>query len=40
MKFFVSYSRSVKNEVGAVVKLLRAAGHEAWWDGDIPTIAD
>ncbi|MBA3872841.1 MAG: SUMF1/EgtB/PvdO family nonheme iron enzyme [Anaerolineae bacterium] len=36
----MSYSRSVKAEVGAVIKLLRAAGHEVWWDGDIPTIAD
>jgi hypothetical protein len=40
MKFFVSYSRSMKSEVGAVVKLLRAAGHDVWWDGDIPKIAD
>ena len=39
-KFFISYSRSVKQEVGNVVDLLRAAGHEVWWDGDIPIIAD
>lgn len=39
-KFFVSYSRSVKTEVGSVVKLLRASGHEVWWDGDIPIMAD
>jgi formylglycine-generating enzyme required for sulfatase activity len=40
MKFFVSYSRSVQKEVGAVIKLLRAAGYEVWWDGDIPTMSD
>jgi formylglycine-generating enzyme required for sulfatase activity len=40
MKFFISYSRSVKQEVGQVIKLLKEAGHEVWWDGDIPTIAD
>lgn len=39
-KIFISYSRSVKQEVGKVVDLLRAAGHEVWWDGDIPIIAD
>lgn len=39
-RFFVSYSRSVKEEVGKVVALLRAAGHEVWWDGDIPIMAD
>ncbi|MCB9452931.1 MAG: SUMF1/EgtB/PvdO family nonheme iron enzyme [Anaerolineaceae bacterium] len=40
MHFFVSYSRSVKNDVEQVVKLLRAAGHEVWWDSDIPVIDD
>jgi len=40
MRFFISYSRSVKQETGKVVDLLRAAGHEVWWDGDIPEIAD
>ena len=40
MKLFISYSRSVKPEVGKIVALLRAAGHEVWWDGDIPEIAD
>lgn len=40
MKFFISYSRSMKAQVGAVIRLLKAAGHEVWWDGDIPTIAD
>lgn len=39
-KFFVSYSRSTKQEVGKVVALLRASGDEVWWDGDIPIIAD
>lgn len=39
-KFFVSYSRSVKDEVQKVVDLLRASGHEVWWDGDIPIMAD
>jgi hypothetical protein len=40
MKFFISYSRSVKPDVYEVIRLLRAAGHEVWWDGDIPTIED
>jgi formylglycine-generating enzyme required for sulfatase activity len=40
MKFFISYSRSVKAQTGAVIDLLRAAGHEVWWDGDIPASAD
>lgn len=39
-RFFVSYSRSVKEDVGKVVELLRSSGHEAWWDGDIPIMAD
>jgi len=39
-RFFVSYSRSVKDEVGKVIDLLRANGHEVWWDGDIPIMAD
>jgi len=40
MKIFVSYSRSVKTEVGKVIDLLRAIDHEVWWDGDIPIMAD
>jgi iron(II)-dependent oxidoreductase len=40
MKIFVSYSRSVKTDVGKVIDLLRAIGHEVWWDGDIPIMAD
>lgn len=39
-RFFVSYSRSDKDEVNKVVSLLSAAGHEVWWDNDIPVIAD
>ncbi len=39
-RFFVSYSRSVKDDVSKVVELLRSSGHEAWWDGDIPIMAD
>ena len=39
-RFFVSYSRSVKDEVAKVVELLRASGHKVWWDGDIPIMAD
>jgi Tol biopolymer transport system component len=39
-RFFVSYSRSVKDEVQKVVDLLRASGHDVWWDGDIPIMAD
>lgn len=39
-KFFVSYSRSVKEEVRKVIALLEASGHEVWWDADIPVIAD
>lgn len=39
-KFFVSYSRSVKDEVRKVIDLLIAGGHEVWWDGDIPVMAD
>ena len=38
--FFVSYSRSVKDEVRKVIDLLIASGHEVWWDGDIPIMAD
>lgn len=40
MKFFVSYSRSVKQDVGQVLHLLESAGHQVWWDGDIPIIQD
>lgn len=39
-KFFISYSRSVKDEVQQVIDLLKASGHEVWWDGDIPVMAD
>ncbi len=39
-KFFVSYSRSVKDEVHKVIDLLIASGHDVWWDGDIPVMAD
>jgi formylglycine-generating enzyme required for sulfatase activity len=39
-RIFVSYSRSVKTEVGEIVRLLNAAGYGVWWDGDIPPIAD
>ncbi|QPC84549.1 TIR domain-containing protein [Phototrophicus methaneseepsis] len=39
-KFFVSYSRSVKDEVRNVIDLLTASGHEIWWDEDIPSMAD
>lgn len=39
-KFFVSYSRSDKDEVSKVVALLSAAGHEVWWDNDIPVLDD
>jgi formylglycine-generating enzyme required for sulfatase activity len=40
MRLFVSYSRANKAEVGKVVDLLRSSGHEVWWDGDIPIMAD
>jgi formylglycine-generating enzyme required for sulfatase activity len=40
MKFFISYSRSVKMPVGAVIDELAKVGHDVWWDGDIPVIAD
>ena len=40
MRFFVSYSRSLKIQVKAVVDLLRAAGHDVWWDTDIHTGND
>ena len=40
MKIFVSYSRSVKTEVGKIIDLLSTIGHEVWWDGDIPLMAD
>jgi hypothetical protein len=40
LKFFISYSRSVKEDVRAVIELLRKTGHEVWWDADIPVIAD
>lgn len=39
-RFFVSYSRSVQKDVKKVVDLLRAAGHEVWWDTDIPAVHD
>jgi hypothetical protein len=39
-RIFVSYSRSVKTEVGEIVRLLKASGHDVWWDGNIPPIAD
>lgn len=39
-RFFVSYSRSDKDEVSKVVSLLSAAGHEVWWDNDIPVMDD
>ncbi len=39
-RFFVSYSRSTKATVSEIVTLLRASGHDVWWDGDIPVIAD
>ncbi len=39
-KFFISYSRSRKDEVRKVVELLRGNRHEVWWDGDIPIMAD
>jgi len=40
MRFFISYSRSVKKEIEEVIELLRATGNEVWWDADIPTGAD
>jgi|GEM_PF-4718750 len=39
-KFFISYSRSVKDEVRKVIQLLEDAGHDVWWDAEIPTMAD
>lgn len=39
-RFFISYSRSVKTDVEGIVSLLRASGHQVWWDSDIPVIAD
>ena len=39
-RIFVSYSRSVKDEVRKVIDLLVASGHEVWWDADIPVMAD
>ena len=39
-KFFVSYSHSVKEEVGKVVELLSKSGHQVWWDADIPIMVD
>ena len=36
MRFFISYSRSVKTDVSRIVDLLQAKGHEVWWDADIP----
>jgi hypothetical protein len=40
MKFFISYSRSVKEEVRKVVDLLKAADQDVWWDADIPKMSD
>ncbi len=40
MKFFVSYSRSVTSDVEKVVDLLKAVGHDVWWDVDILPIQD
>jgi formylglycine-generating enzyme required for sulfatase activity len=40
MRFFISYSRTVKSYIRPVIDLLRGAGHEVWWDADIPEIAD
>ncbi|MDQ7026241.1 MAG: SUMF1/EgtB/PvdO family nonheme iron enzyme [Anaerolineae bacterium] len=40
MKLFISYSRSMRQDVQAVIGLLKKAGHKVWWDGDIPVIAD
>lgn len=39
-RFFVSYSGSTKSMVSEIVTLLRASGHDVWWDSDIPIIAD
>jgi hypothetical protein len=39
-RFFISYSRSIKDDVHKIINLLRASGHEVWWDGDIPIMAD
>lgn len=38
-KFFVSYSRSNKDEVLKVINLLQASGHEVWWDTNIPAMS-
>jgi hypothetical protein len=40
MKFFFSYSRSVKQDVGKIIELFRASQHDVWWDADIPELAD
>ncbi len=40
MKYFISYSRSVKDDLKPIVELLRAAKHDVWWDADIPEMAD
>ncbi len=40
MKFFFSYSRSVKEQLKPIIDLLLAADHEVWWDDDITPIAD
>ncbi len=39
-QFFISYSRSVKEEIRQVIELLDASGHDVWWDADIPIMAD
>jgi hypothetical protein len=40
MRFFISYSRSVKTYIRLVIDLLRDTEHEVWWDADIPEIED
>lgn len=40
MRFFFSYSHSLKQDIAEVMDLLRAAGHHVCWDGNIPTGAD
>jgi formylglycine-generating enzyme required for sulfatase activity len=39
-KYFISYSRSVKEDVRKVIDLLKASGQEIWWDANLPKIAD
>ncbi len=40
MKFFVSYSRSVQEQVRAIIAVLRDAGDEVWWDQDLSAGQD